>query len=97
MTNLNKDWSLLVSKNYSWSRFPERGPLCLLSDYINFIDSFSELTGIVIPNFPGKLLNEKRLHLLQTAKSVWLRSLRKDEQFFTLIQFPTLLGSLTEL
>lgn len=55
---LNKKWHALVFKHYSWASFPTRGPKCILSDYMKFFDKFSEVTGIIIPDFPGQLLSE---------------------------------------
>ena len=49
---LSKSWHSLISKNYSWAAFPKRGPACLVSDYIHFFDSFTELGGVSVLDFP---------------------------------------------
>ena len=53
MAILNRKWRRLISKHYVWSTLPQRGTNCLLSGFADFLDGFSEFTGIRIPDFPG--------------------------------------------
>ena len=55
---INKHWHQLVSRHYAWSRYPSRGPTTLLSDFLNFLGSFSELTGVEIPDLPAEFLRK---------------------------------------
>lgn len=61
---LSKPWHQLVLQHYAWARFPTPASLCLLSRYIRFFDSFSELDGIDVPGFPAQFLTEQRISQL---------------------------------
>ena len=55
---LNKRFYALVRERYSWTRLPKPGPLFLASDYIAFLDSLEEFSGLEIPYFNGDYLME---------------------------------------
>lgn len=98
MATLNTLWHQIISKHYSWSRFPERGPRCLVSSFLNFFNSFSELTGIDIPDVPLELLTEHyHIAKLQTAKSVAVRRICTQESFFIVLENNPFLKTVREL
>ena len=97
MALLNRSWRLLISKHYSWTRFPIRGPHSSLLGFLLFFDSFSELTGIHIPDFPGQLLNLTRLIRLLNTESLGVRRITQHDKFSLLLQSPIILRKLTEL
>ena len=86
MSLLNKSWRALIQRHYAWSRLPERGPNCLLSSFIDFTDSFSELTGIEVPDFPGETLTQQQLKRLGSAKSFGIRGLNRGEDLVMLLE-----------
>ena len=70
MALLSKRWNSLISKHYSWEKLPTRGPKCLISDYLDFLEGFTEFTRLHIPHLPEELFTKKCLMHLEGAASV---------------------------
>ena len=90
---LNKSWHRLISKHYAWTALPTRGKECLVSDYIRFFDSFSELGGVAVLDFPGQFLNPTRFKVLETAREITISEFKIDEWISLLNGNPSFLKS----
>ena len=97
MALLNHRWHYLIGKHYFWSRFPEPGPFSLLTDFICFFDSFSELTGIEIPYFNAYFLTINRAELLKSEASLLGLSITSVRHFELVREHKTLLSKLSEV
>ena len=95
MALLNRSWNRLVSKHYAWTWLPERGPMCLLSDYLSFLENFTEFSGLFIPEVPSILLSHKegvsRAHLIR------LMELHSETELILLKKQPKLQDKLFHL
>ena len=97
MSLVRKSWNSLVAKNYAWSRFPEIQTHCLVSAFLDFVAKFKELTGIDVPEFPGRHLTETLIQSLQGAHSVGIKNLTSWKSVILLSWHPLLLSKLTQL
>ena len=61
MALVKKSWNSLISKHYTWSRFPKRCPHFLITEFVNFMNRFSELTGIDVTGFHKSSWQANRL------------------------------------
>ena len=78
---LNTKWKIFLKHHYAWFSLPQRGPLCLTTEYIKFFDTFNDLTGLEIPDFPGQFLTEPRIKLLMSARFIGIRGVEDIKKF----------------
>lgn len=59
-------------------------------DYLDFLDSFSTLSGIHVPQFEAQHLNEDRIKHLMTASSLGLQKVSSSKAVALLLSHPEL-------
>ena len=96
LARINKTWNSLISKHYSWIRFPERGPRCLVSDFIDFFDRVPSLSQMDVTDFPADFLSVNRIESLGSARSVGITA-NHSSQLLKITQSPLLLQKLISL
>ena len=94
MALLSKRWHALISKHYSWEHLPSRGPNCLLSGYLDFLDKFDEFTGMRVPSLPEELFTKRWMADFEGASSVGAVQVGSEKHFKLLCEHPALLSKL---
>ena len=94
---LNKTWHSLIFKHYSWSRLPQPGPMCQLSDFMRFFDSFPALPLVEVPEFPIDFITPHRMGVLEGAKFVGIKDVKGTHKLLKISANHDLLKNLSSL